>query len=170
MPNIDMLDAELNYLLLLIGNSYRLLGKECYFINDMIHLNRLAIANSIVYADETFNVKTYIASMKYLESDHLSEKEIYTIVDSIGKDLNFNSLALIKNEDGSYGCAGKNKEIIIIDDDEFDSIDDAKRAASLLGYDANNVVELISNAHQLNASKTDKVVNLELYKAKKNLK
>lgn len=170
MPRIDMLDSEIKYLLLLIGESYKYLGKECYFINDMIKLNKLAIANSIVYDSETFNLKTYIRSMKYIESDHLSERDIYGIVNYVGKSLNFNAVELIKNDDGSYGCIGKNREIIVVDDDNFTSIEEAKRMASSLGYDENNVVELISHPEQLEVSKNDKVINLELYKVKKRIK
>ena len=53
------------------------------FIEDMIELNKMTISKAMVYEDDEILLDTYICSLRYIESDIITEKDLKAIASQL---------------------------------------------------------------------------------------
>ena len=85
VPNISIENKEWEVLFDTIGAFYKEKDLDGFFMDDMIALNKYAIARSMVYEEESISLKTYINSLKYMESNILTINNIVEIAEKLGE-------------------------------------------------------------------------------------
>lgn len=161
VPNISIENKEWEVFFDTIGAFYKERDLDGFFMDDMIVLNKYAIARSMVYEEESISLKTYISSLKYVESNILTINNIVEIAEKLGEKFGIDALSLIANEDGSYGCIGKNLTLFIIDNDSNDKTNEEviKKQLEKNGYKVVDTVGIIGqekpNNHNSNVVSID---------------
>lgn len=167
VPPLKMENIEWELFFATIANYYKDKEFSYSFINDMIYLNQMAISKAMVYEEDCIDLKTYISSLKYIESDVLSLVNIVEIAKDLADAFGIDTFSLLANEDGSYGCIGKGAEIFILDGEDQDSIEKGveKLAKELEenGYKINAAVDV--NKKEETETK-ENVVDIKSYKMK----
>ncbi len=143
--------------------EYYLSNNDGDFCDDMETLNNLVIARSLVYNLKSVTIDDYIASLKYCPLlTSLSSTDIVKIVDKLSISFNTNGLALIANNDGSYG------KVVDIDF-LFDPTDNVmlldgeiKQLLITKGYKVATSSEQLNNNDKNDYKKT-KVINFKDY-------
>ena len=123
--HICFLNYKWDYELLFatIANYYKDKEFSYSFADDMRYLNRMAIAKSMIYEDEHIELKTYISSLKYLESNVISLVNIVEIARDLSVVFGIDTFSLLANEDGSYGCRGMGSELIFVDGEDQETLE-----------------------------------------------
>ena len=138
-------------------------------MDDMIALNKYAIARSMVYEEESISLKTYINSLKYMESNILTINNIVEIAEKLGEKFGIDALSLIANQDGSYGCIGKNLELFIVDDNSNDKTNEEyiRNRLEKNGYKIVDTYGIVENKKTID---NENVVSIDSVKSKRNSK
>ena len=119
-------------------------GLENFFMEDMLALNRYALARSLVYEDECIDLETYIKSFKYIESNILSINNIVELAEKVSEVLSIDAVAILANEDGSFGCKNKNSSIFLVDDDiDVEKEEVLKEYLEKNGYKVADIADVI---------------------------
>lgn len=167
IPEVSIDNKEWKLFFETIGNYYIERKLDDFFMNDMVELNRYAISKAMVYEDEVISLKTYISSLKYIESDILSINNIIDIVERLEKKFDIDALPLIANKDGSYGCLNKDFKLFIVED-ETDCLDQEvlKQLLKNDGYQIKDSLDVVEDKCSILNSSNEKVIDFNLYKTK----
>ena len=130
VPPINMENVEWELLFATIANYYKDKEFSYSFADDMRYLNRMVIAKSMIYEDECIDLKTYISSLKYLESNVISLVNIVEIARDLSVVFGIDTFSLLANEDGSYGCIGKCAELVFVDGEDQETLEKATEKIS----------------------------------------
>lgn len=83
-------------------------GLREVYLPDMVTLNKMAIAKSLIDNQEEITLSTYICALKYMESEVISISEILEVIERLEVTFEMKNLKeLIRNADGSYGNYNK---------------------------------------------------------------
>lgn len=168
VPEIKLENVEWELLFTTLANYYQKQEFSYFFMVDMIYLNKMVIARAMVYEEDSITLETYISSLKYIESDSLTISNIIEIAKKLQEVFGIDALSLLENEDGSYGCIGKDSELFILDEEfsEF-SNEKIKEYLKQQGYTINETVEIKTDNNHLehnDSIKNEKVVDIQTYK------
>ena len=121
VPPIKISNVEWELLFYELGKYYHNRGIDDFYIEDMIFLNKMAVSKAMVYEDDTISLNTYIWSLRYLESNIITERNLEDITSQLSSTFGIDALSLIKNETGKVGCLNKtfNFELNVISQDEM---------------------------------------------------
>lgn len=167
VPEVLIDQDEWEILFEAIGGYYIHNELDGYFMADMIELNRYAMARSLVYEEDYIGLDTYIKSLKYLESNILSIDNIVQIAERISEMLSVDAVAILANEDGTYGCKNKDANLFIVDED-IDEEDHIKSYVESKGYQVVDTIDVVEQKNNINNDSN--VVNFDDIKIKRKLK
>lgn len=150
-----------------VGDFYIEHELDGFFMSDMIALNRYAICRAMVYEEKSISLKTYISSLKYIESDILSINNIIDIAERLERKFDIDALSLIANKDGSYGCLNKDFKLFIVND-EIDCLDqeELKQLLEKDGYQIKTSLDVCEDKSYIINSYNENVIDFNLYKTK----
>lgn len=78
------------------------------YLPDMVTLNRMAIAKSLINNQKQITLMTYISALKYMESEVIEISDILEMIKGLEVTFGMENLEeLVQNADGSYGNYGK---------------------------------------------------------------
>ena len=171
VPEVKIKNVEWELLFTTIANYYQQQEFSYFFMNDMVDLNKMAIAKAMVYEDDSIDLKTYISSLKYLESDVLSITNIVEITEKLGEVFGIDALSLIANEDGSFGCIGKGSELVILSGEDTEDLDKVSEQVKIdLEKKGYNTVATLDVNNEEKIKTEENVVDFSTYKAKSKKK
>lgn len=128
LPKFTITNNEWDKLFDTLANFYANKDLDSEFMTDMIELNRMTIARSMIYHDDTITLLSYIKSLKYIESDMLTIKNILDITKELEDEFERDDfLKLLENKDESFG----NFNTIEYLKNNYDDYDDTKLDISL---------------------------------------
>lgn len=174
VPRIDINNKEWELFFTTLADYYQKQEFSYFYMDDMIALNRMAIARSMVYEEESITLRTYISSLKYIESDVLSISNIKEMTKKLGEVFGIDALSLLVNKDGSYGCVGKDFQLMVLEDENQDvseiNINQIKQQLQEKGYKISETLEIPTTNDELNpensSSIDNNVVDFKSYKMK----
>ena len=135
-------------------------------MGDMIELNRYAMARSLVYEEDCISLDTYIKSLKYIESNIISINSIIEIAERIREILCIDAVAILANEDGSYGCKNKDANLFIVDED----INEEEHIRNYIESKGYKVIDTKEIVEQEKSITDDNVISFDSIKSKKKNK
>lgn len=107
VPPIKISNVEWELLFYELGNYYHSRDIDDFLLDDMIYLNKMAISKAMIYEDDEISLETYIWSLRYLESNIITERNLEDIASQLSSTFGIDALSLIKNETGKIGCLNK---------------------------------------------------------------
>lgn len=112
MPMFMMTNKEWDLFFKEMYSYYLEKGLLEEYLPDMVTLNRMAIAKSLIENQEVMTLTTYISALKYMESEVIEISNILEIIERLEGAFQMQNLkALIQNANGSYGNYGKEFQI-----------------------------------------------------------
>lgn len=128
------------------------------FIEDMIELNKMTISKAVVYEDDEILLDAYICSLRYIESDIITEKDLKAIASQLSDTFEIDAVNLVRNKNGKIGCFNKNLKILI---------DDTSNK-SLRSCLIENGYKIEDNNYVLSSKPKQKIISFNEYRNGKN--
>lgn len=119
VPPIKISNVEWELLFYELGKYYHNRDIDGFFIEDITYLNKMAISKAMVYEDDAISLETYIWSLRYLESNIITEGNLEDIASQLSTVFGIDALSLIKNETGKIGCLNKSFDFHVSSKDEI---------------------------------------------------
>lgn len=174
VPTVEISNTEWELFFTTLANYYKKHEFIHFYMDDMRELNRMAIARSMVYEEESITLKTYISSLKYIESDVVTISNIKEMAEKLGEVFGIDAFSLLVNLDGSYGCVGKDFQLCIFDEEDKDttelSSNQIKQQLQEKGYKISETLEMPTTNDEVNpensSSIDNNVVDFKSYKMK----
>lgn len=167
VPPIKMENVEWELLFATIANYYKDKSFSYSFADDMRYLNRMAIAKSMIYEDEHIELKTYISSLKYLESNVISLVNIVEIAKDLSDIFGIDTFSLLANEDGSYGCRGMGSELVFVDGEDQESLEKAtEKISKELKEKGFNITQKLEVNKKIEEEEKGNVVSIKSHRMK----
>lgn len=174
IPGINISDVEWELLFATIANYYKDKDYSYNFMDDMVVLNKMALARAMVYEEREITIESYLKSLKYIESDIVPISDIVEISRKLSDAFSIDVTSMLVNQKGEYGCIGKGAQLLIFDDsDEEEFEKDIKLIEKKLnenGYKINNIVSINEDNSNKDSiypnSSCDNIVDIKTYKKK----
>lgn len=174
IPKISISDVEWELLFATIANYYKDKDYSYNFMDDMLVLNKMALARAMVYEEREITIESYLKSLKYIESDIVPISDIVEISRKLSDAFSIDVTSMLVNQKGEYGCIGKGAQLLIFDDsDEEEFEKDIKLIEKKLnenGYKINNIVSINEDNSNKDSicpnSSCDNIVDIKTYKKK----
>lgn len=174
VPTVKINNTEWELFFTTLANYYQKQEFSYFYMDDMIALNRMAIARSMIYEEENITLQTYISSLKYIESDVISISNIKEMAKKLEEVFGIDALSLLVNKDGSCGCVGKDFQLLVLEDENQDksklNINQIKQQLQEKGYKISETLKIPTTNDEANLENSfsidNNVVDFKSYKMK----
>lgn len=163
VPPVKISNVEWELLFYQLAKYYHNRSIDDFFLKDMIYLNKMAISKAMVYDDNCINLETYLWSLRYLESDIITERNLIDIVSQLSTTFGINVLSLLENDEGEIGCLKKD----IIFETDATSNDTIAKILLEKGYEIEDASILEKDTKVSCNRPKQKIVNLSDYRNSK---
>ena len=92
---VTIKNSEWDLLFETICDYYEEIGNLDYYIEDMVQLNKFAVAKSLVYGQKEINLETYISSLKYMYLGECSNYHIMEIAKRLEDAFGINAIEMV---------------------------------------------------------------------------